>query len=130
MKLTKEQLKQIIKEELAETYYSNQEVEGSHILLAPPEGAKRISSLRLYKIQKEQHEEGITYYVDYGGTRVYLPQDAAKGQPIKAPNSASGEQYTGRTVYGDVVELGQQSMSVGNIIRGRLSRAQQQQVAG
>jgi len=130
MKITKEQLLRLIKEELEETYYSNQELEGSHILLAPPEGARKISSLRLYRIQRQEHGEGVTYFVDHGGTRVYLPQDAYKGQPIKAPNSASGEQYTGRTVYGDVVELGQQSMSAGHIIRGRLSRAQQQQVAG
>ncbi len=102
MKLTKEQLKQIIKEELEaaieegdrkfrHTYSAPSGPmlgDFKYILLMKP-GGERLSDLRYYKIEQEadpRRPEGTVHFVNRDGEKIYLPQ--SNGQ-LMAPSATS-----------------------------------------
>ena len=139
MKLTKEQLKQIIKEELeaaieeGDKKFRHSPSEGNmvsagpmlgdfkYILLMKPDG-ERLSDLRYYKIEKEadpRRPGGTVYFVNRDGKKIYLPQLNGR---LMEPSATSPGEVIGSLIWPSEkgegkIPLGRASASVGKVIK-------------
>tara|TARA_R100000664_G_C2703826_1_gene103177 strand:+ start:444 stop:806 length:363 start_codon:yes stop_codon:yes gene_type:complete len=106
MKITKEQLKQIIKEEIRGVYYNkNPSPIGKYIQLM-----SRDDELKFYKIEAEQVGEFQEAVIDYDGQKVYLNRDPQSGEikPVRTKRGDPQLSYVGFTepTGGTRIDLG------------------------
>lgn len=126
MKITKEQLKKIIKEELEATLQENynEDPVGQYILLMKP-GGETLADLRYYRVQHESvprpNDPGVSFshiYVMRDGEKIYLPMNNMGS--VAVPSPFTGDELIGsseRNRQGRQIPLGPASASVGKLTR-------------
>jgi len=124
MKITKEQLKQMIKEELEASLreVNLQDVAGKYIRLKSPEG-----EFKFYRIEVESAlggRGGINHYVMMAGQKVYLPMGPAG---LEIPSVRTADELVGSSEplkQGERIPLGQAQLGAGVMHPRRPSRSQ------